>query len=102
MAKLTLDNPISSGGLGTPNLAEARVFDVRVDFLRNRVEALLQYGEEINNRFEPSPIVPAGINQIIVDLEQYQDVQAAWDNFQRALLRRGATEGILPPGRDSD
>lgn len=102
MAKLVLDNPVSSGGLGSPNIAEVRVNMVTVDFLRNRVEALFQYGEEINGRFEPSPIVPQGTNQVIVDLEQYQDVQAAWDNFQRKLFQRGVTEGILPPGQDSD
>ena len=101
MAKLILDTPISGGDL-LPEINEARVFNVRIDFERSRVEALVSYGREVSNRFVQSPVVPPNAGQVIVDLEQYADVNAAWNNFQRALLRRGSTEGILPPGQDSD
>ncbi len=99
MAKWNLTTPVAGGDL-LPDVAEARVFQVRVDFVRNEVGALIFYGREVNGRFEQSPINPPGGEQVIADLDQYADVQAAWNNFERKLFQRAAQENKLPPGQD--
>lgn len=101
MAKLTLTTPASGGDL-LPDITEARLLNAQVDFNRNRANCVVVYGAEVDGVFQQSPINPPGGQQVVVDFEQYTDVQVAWNNFQRKLLQRGSSEGIFPPGTDSD
>lgn len=101
MAKLTLTTPVNGGDL-LPSVTEARVFEAQPDYARGVVRAVIVYGTEVDGKFVQSPINPPGGQQIVADLNAYADVRAAWSNFERTLLRRGATEGLFPPGVDGE
>lgn len=93
---------VSSGDLPIPDVDEARIAQIRVDFTRGKVEALLVYGTMVGTDFQQSPINPARARQVIPDIEQYKEVRAAWDDFERKLFRRVVAEGLVPDGLDED
>lgn len=101
MAKWTFDVPIS-GGMLLDDITQARLVGVTIDFRSNRIDAQVEFGKEAGGVFTPSPAIPPGGKTRVVSLNEHADVLAAWNNFERKVFQRAATDEQLPPGTDSD
>ncbi len=102
MAKWTFTDAVSTGDLPIEDIDQARVLDVRVDFQRNTVSAIIAYGTKSGGIFRPAPVVPSNAIQVVADVTQWPDVAQKWKQFQRKLLKQIGDLNQLPPGQDED